>query len=85
MTKIAIDGRLMVGLAVTAQLGKLADTTTDQAHASFSRVAVVPAISNVTSSPPMIFDTRMTERLKSVEAESRDQPGEYAAACRAEI
>ena len=56
MTKIAIDGRLMVGLAVTAQLGKVADTTTDQAHASFSRVAVVPAISNVTSSPPMSFD-----------------------------
>jgi hypothetical protein len=56
MTKIAIDGRLMVGLAVTAQIGSVADTTTDQAHASFSRVAVVPAISNVTSSPPMMFD-----------------------------
>ena len=56
MTKIAIDGRLMVGLAVTAQIGTVADATTDQAHASFSRVAVVPAISNVTSSPPMTFD-----------------------------
>jgi hypothetical protein len=56
MTKIAIDGKLMVGLAVTAQLGKLADTTTDQAHASFSKVAVDPAISNVTSAPPMTFD-----------------------------
>ena len=56
MTKIAIDGQLMVGLAVTAQLGKVADTTTDQAHASFSKVAVVPEISNVTSSPPMTFD-----------------------------
>ena len=58
MTKIAIDGRLMVGLAVTAQLGKVADTTTDQAHASFSKVAVVPAVSNVTSSPPMLFDNQ---------------------------
>ena len=56
MTKIAIDGRLMVGLAVTAQLGKIADTTTDQAHASFSRVAVQPAVSNVTSSPLLSFD-----------------------------
>ena len=56
MTKIAIDGRLMVGLAVTAQLGKVADITTDQAHASFSKVAVVPAFSDVTSSPPMTFD-----------------------------
>ena len=56
MTKIAIDGQLMVGLAVTAQLGKVADTTTDQAHASFSKVAVVPEVSNDTSSPPMMFD-----------------------------
>jgi hypothetical protein len=56
MTKIAIDGRLMVGLAVTAQLGKIADTTTDQAHASFSRVAVNPAVSNVTSAPQLSFD-----------------------------
>jgi hypothetical protein len=56
MTKIVLDGRLMVGLAVSAQLGKLADTTTDQAHASFSKVAVVPALSNVTAVPQMSTD-----------------------------
>jgi hypothetical protein len=56
MTKIAVDGRLMVGLAVTTQTGNLADPLTDQSHASFSKVVVVPAISNVTTSPPMMFN-----------------------------
>ena len=53
MTKIPMDGRLMVGLVTSAQLGKTTDTTTDQAHAKFSNVTVVPAISNVHASPPM--------------------------------
>jgi len=53
MTKIPMDGRLMVALVTSAQLGKTTDTTTDQAHAKFSNVTVVPAISNVNAAPPM--------------------------------
>lgn len=48
MTRIRIDGRLMIGLAVTAQTGPSADTSSFQAHASFSKVEIVPAISDVT-------------------------------------
>jgi outer membrane protein assembly factor BamB len=52
-TSIKIDGKLMVGLVTSAQLGKQPDTTTDQAHAKFSNVRVVPAFSRVTAAPPM--------------------------------
>ncbi|MGH6838930.1 MAG: hypothetical protein ACREDT_09020 [Methylocella sp.] len=48
VTKFQIDGRLMAGLAVTAQTGPVADTSFFQAHACFSKVAVVPALSDVT-------------------------------------
>jgi hypothetical protein len=54
--RIAIDGRLMVGLATAAQLGMIKDETTDQAHASFSKVALVPATAPTTSRPPMETD-----------------------------
>jgi hypothetical protein len=52
-TKIPMDGRLMAGLVASAQLGKTIDTTTDQAHAKFSNVSVVPAVSNVVAAPDM--------------------------------
>jgi hypothetical protein len=48
LTRIAIDGRLMLGLAVTAQTGAQAAATSVQAHASFSKVEIAPAVSNVT-------------------------------------
>jgi hypothetical protein len=48
LTRIAIDGRLMLGLAVTAQTGAQAVPASVQAHASFSKVEIAPAVSNVT-------------------------------------
>jgi hypothetical protein len=45
---IQIDGRLMVGLVATAQSGTAPEPTNSAAQASFSHVAVVPAISDVT-------------------------------------
>jgi hypothetical protein len=48
LTKFQIDGRLMAGLAVTAQTGPLADRPSVPAHACFSKVEVVPALSDVT-------------------------------------
>jgi hypothetical protein len=47
-TKFKIDGRLDVGLAVTAQTGSVADTSLYQAHAFFSKVVVTPGLSDVT-------------------------------------
>jgi hypothetical protein len=47
-TKIQIDGRLDVGLAVTAQTGSVVDTSLSQAHAFFSKVVVTPGLSDVT-------------------------------------
>jgi hypothetical protein len=49
VTKFQIDGRLMAGVAVTAQNGSAAGTSISQAHACFSKVTVVPALSNVTA------------------------------------
>jgi len=47
-TKIQIDGRLDIGLAVTAQTGSVADTSLSQAQAFFSKVVVTPGLSDVT-------------------------------------
>jgi hypothetical protein len=48
LTRMAIDGRLMAGLAVTAQTVSQAAPEPFPAHASFSKVEIVPSISNVT-------------------------------------
>jgi len=48
LARIAIDGRLMVGLAVTAQTVSQGAPEPFPAHASFSKVEIVPSISNVT-------------------------------------
>ena len=48
LTRITMDGRLMAGLAVTAAVGAAPDTSAFQAHASFTKVAIVPALSDVT-------------------------------------
>jgi hypothetical protein len=47
-TKFQIDGRLDVGLAVTAQTGSVADTSLSQANAFFSKVVVTPGLADVT-------------------------------------
>jgi hypothetical protein len=47
-TRIAMDGRLMIGLVVTAQTGTTSEAAIGEAHASFSKIEVFPAISNVT-------------------------------------
>jgi hypothetical protein len=47
-TKIAIDGRLLVGLAVTAETGPIVEAPGFPAHATFSKVDVVPGLSDVT-------------------------------------
>jgi hypothetical protein len=47
LTRIAIDGRCMIGLTTTAQTDGSPNTSTASAYCSFSKVEIVPAISDV--------------------------------------
>jgi hypothetical protein len=48
LTRVQLDGRVMIGLIATAQTGPTPDTDILEAHASFSKIVVVPTESTVT-------------------------------------
>jgi hypothetical protein len=47
-TRIQMDGRLLIGLIATAQIGGNAEANILDAHVSFSKIEIAPAISDVT-------------------------------------